>query len=391
MQLYKRSRTDLSAKGASLVSPKDNKVPRTACARVTWANITSWVMDNGGYVHPALQLVDNAACGCRGVVAVSSISIEEQDEAPLIAVPQFHFHYLWSQEQDEAPLIANFIFTICGRRSRTRPPLLDQDEAPLIAVPQNLYLTSDAAKTLLNIGTSNKVKGQKPTSAATELAVLLAHERKKCSAGFWHPYIESLPDVPPCAWYQSMIPAEQRLDFGAAGQLGLEDHEWEQQLKAVVGNMTYQASFGAAGQLGLEDYQWEQQLKAVVGNMMYQVEAAAGNWSKALELSEADIAWGLAQVMSRAFGSDQAVGLAPCIDLLNHKLGSVRPQPHVFGSDEGAEEEECMWFVTAGQNERLIPLQAGDELYISYVKNCTASMSMLNFGFVPPELFPQRT
>ena len=48
-----------------------------------------------------------------------------------------------------------------------------------------------------------------------------------------------------------------------------------------------------------------------------------------------DILWSLGCLFSRAYGSGDQVGLAPYIDLLNHRGGSLKPMPYEF---EGLEK-----------------------------------------------------
>lgn len=42
---------------------------------------------HGGYIHPYLELVEVAACGVRGVAAISPISSSEMERQALISLP----------------------------------------------------------------------------------------------------------------------------------------------------------------------------------------------------------------------------------------------------------------------------------------------------------------
>lgn len=102
------------------------------------------------------------------------------------------------------------------------------------------------------------------------------------------------------------------------------------------------------------------------------------------------------QVLSRSFGHEPDVALAPYIDLCNHRQGS--PQPGAFtrdapegGAEQGEQEEEVYAFVESSFGGRPLALAAGDEVYISYVaSNAAAKQAFLNLGFVPPELLRPR-
>lgn len=117
------------------------------------ARLRSWVEAHGGHISSALRLVEDAPCGCRGIVAVQDISAEEQRELP-----------------------------------------------PVI-VPEALYLSSEAARSVL--GAHVRQAGLPAIDALPGLhqtALLLAAERVKGGASHWRPYIATLPEVPPCAW-----------------------------------------------------------------------------------------------------------------------------------------------------------------------------------------------
>lgn len=50
------------------------------------SHIAPWIKQHGGYIHPALAVVDNAPCGCRGVVTTADIDTDALEQQPLIQV-----------------------------------------------------------------------------------------------------------------------------------------------------------------------------------------------------------------------------------------------------------------------------------------------------------------
>mmetsp|Transcript_13655 Transcript_13655/g.29295 ORF Transcript_13655/g.29295 Transcript_13655/m.29295 type:complete len:105 (+) Transcript_13655:890-1204(+) len=97
------------------------------------------------------------------------------------------------------------------------------------------------------------------------------------------------------------------------------------------------------------------------------------------------------------------MGLAPVIDLLNHRGGAAKPSAFL-ADDEDCEQQgasgsaagqqhaassggQVLVYVTSAQDDKLVPLSAGDELCTSYVAAGTPPLTaFLNFGYVPPEL-----
>lgn len=239
------------------------------------------------------------------------------------------------------------------------------------------------------------------------LALLLAHQRKLGPQSFWHPYISSLPDKPPCAWYDRV---EQQTRQGNSDSSGGDSSPDGAAAAAVV---VGPSAFGAA-----------------VSAVAAKCSAAAALFGPALGgLGAAEVAWAYGQVASRAFatgGAGEGAGstglaLLPVIDMLNHAAGAGVP---VCVDQEGAQDQGaagvgsngfwCVWpellaewsagegaasishsnvagVVAGGVNEGggggdQVVLRQGEELYISYMSTCDASVAYLSFGFVPPEL-----
>lgn len=84
--------------------------------------------------------------------------------------------------------------------------------------------------------------------------------------------------------------------------------------------------------------------------------------------------------MSRAYGRSPDLGLAPYIDMINHKQGAAKPS----GEEIDGEGFACL---SPSMDGKVAVVQAGEELYISYISSqCLPSRAFHNFGFVPPEL-----
>eukprot|EP00959_Pyramimonas_sp_CCMP1952_P250576 5237613-Pyramimonas_sp.AAC.1 len=51
--------------------------------------------------------------------------------------------------------------------------------------------------------------------------------------------------------------------------------------------------------------------------------------------AQEDLLWAFGCLFSRAYGSREHMGLAPYIDLINHRAGSLKPLPYEFEGLEG--------------------------------------------------------
>ncbi|GIL45864.1 hypothetical protein Vafri_3000 [Volvox africanus] len=278
------------------------------------ASLRSWIQIHGGAVGKTLRLVDNAPCGCRGIITTASLPSE------LVQA------------------------------------------VPLILVPESLYMTTDNARKLLQPLESKRFGlsfWHKELPGAVQLAVLLAMERRRGEDSFWAPYIRSLPSDVPCAW-------------------ALCDDDLQKMLAALGP--------------GAED--WSHAVAAARSSVHQRAEHAVKRYGKHLlaELSVEDVVWALGQVLSRSFGNDPDIALAPFIDLCNHRHGAPRPGGFVDERDGVSYA-----FIASSSNnnnsscERVHALAAGEEVYISYVMaKADPLTTFLNLGFVPPELLPLR-
>jgi hypothetical protein len=115
--------------------------------------------------------------------------------------------------------------SLVGRGILAVQPISDADlrEAPLLAVPERLYMTDHQARHMLGLDCQ-------VISPHLQLALLLAHERKKGAASLWAPYISALPGQPAAAWY---LPDADRRRSLALLSLPAEDVSLTMQLAPV--------------------------------------------------------------------------------------------------------------------------------------------------------------
>lgn len=120
-----------------------------------YAQLRCWIASHGGFIHPALGLVDTAPSSkCRGIVAVKPI-------------------------------------TLC-----------DLEAGPLVSVPQELQLSGTWA-----LGLIQQHAVQEAAAAAADqlsdshlIAAALAHELNGIASSWWRPYLQLLPQQPPSPW-----------------------------------------------------------------------------------------------------------------------------------------------------------------------------------------------
>lgn len=97
-----------------------------------------------------------------------------------------------------------------------------------------------------------------------QLALLLAHERKKSTHSFFHPYINALPSNPPCAW--CMSDSELFSSVALLKRQGVATDDW---LTEIAGHKA---------------------------SMMHLAEASVRGFGSALQVDVADVFWALGQV-----------------------------------------------------------------------------------------------
>jgi hypothetical protein len=437
-----------------------------------------WIRDHGGYVHPALKIVEDAPCGCRGVIAATDVFQLTNDSA----------NYASDQKQNQTQ----------GQKQQhsqqqQQQLLLLQRQPTLlfIAIPEHLYMTSTDALEILeetifssqlqkqwqqqqqdqsyrsrgcaqaggwvqqlltrvlpdqqlkqmlqgmlttNSNCTRLAENLKQLQPPLLLALLLAYEKSKGSSSFWHPYICSLPEEPPCAWYPVLT--------GKLQQQQQQQHTIHQAKHPLYGAAVVRAAaavwakcsavaelFGPALFLG-----GNQTSSTDNGNGSSSSCSAGitdnGNGSSSscsAGITVADVVWAYGQVVSRAFGQDGVVALAPLIDMLNHKSGASKPSylpvypqlengsittagddsdlspgssstVHHTGAPAAAVTSKApsqagFWIVAGAAKQAGVMssndepqlhqqlLSAGEELYISYMDNIDSVTAYVSFGF----------
>ena len=106
-------------------------------------------------------------------------------------------------------------------------------------------------------------------------------------------------------------------------------------------------------------------------------------WGRPLNLRRSRLRWALGHVLSRCFGDDEVVGLAPFIDLMNHACEA--PAPRAMEQEDGSVNVT----VPARWGDAPREVAAGEEVFISYVARTDPLTAFLSFGFVPEELLPK--
>ncbi|KAG2432957.1 hypothetical protein HXX76_008685 [Chlamydomonas incerta] len=308
---------------------------------------------HGGFVHPSIRLTDNAPCGCRGVVAASQLTHEDVESEPLIVVPE----RLYLTADDARAVLRQLDAKL--QRSGSNGGSPSSPRGPAAPGPGG-GLFSGLRLPLWGVGGGRSradLNSSQALPAVAQLGLLVAVERARGEQSFWAPYIRSLPAAPSCAW--ALPPQQLRAALAAVGP-------------------------AAAG--------WEAAVERARGGVYGRAEAVVRMYGRHLdvELDVEDVVWGMGQVLSRAYGRESDLGLAPYIDLCNHTLGAPRPggftQVEAEGPGKPAREVSYA-FIESSRYGKPLPLAVGDEVYVTYAADGGDPLAaFLNLGFVPPEM-----
>jgi hypothetical protein len=246
--------------------------------------------------------------------------------------------------------------TDCGSRGIVSRAAISEEDAqlPLVLVPEQLYLTAAVADRLLSpaLQRAGRPPVRDSLNPGLALAALLASQKRRGAAAFFAPYIAALPPQPPCPWL--LPPAELDAAFAKLGLSEKREQEWRAEVQQAAQHAQAQAALAAAA------------------------------LAPAHRLDPADIAWGMGQIASRAFGGFEDPGLAPFIDLMNH----ADPASHPLGvEDDSLPCDGVHYAVFSLWNGQPRSLKPGQELYISYqvLEHGMSPLNVfLNFGDAPP-------
>eukprot|EP00798_Chlamydomonas_sp_ICE-L_P031187 gene31187-6332_t len=340
--------------------------------------LQDWVLDSGGYVHEALELTETSPCGGgRGMVAVKELDLESATGAPLILVPD---------ELTMSTAVARYGFQ--HYESQGAPPMAELD-------------------------------------LATQLAMLLAHERVQGEESFYAPYVLSLPGriIMQKSVQQSVQQSAQQSVQKSVQQSVQKNVQLSVQLRvqknqapcawACEGDELDIMLKNTVGSSPEKVEAWRSAILSYRQSMLQHAEGAAERYKKYFPLTPECFFWAMGQVLSRSFATaDSDLVLLPFVDMLNHKAGADHPELINIGGDE-EDRAYCvgsMAYATSGDPITSVwaPMAVGDELYIRYnnlgpsqgkraselanpgggdaTPSDEALLSLLSYGFVPPEL-----
>lgn len=335
-------------------------------------DLLQWAASRGGVVHPSLVVTDDAPCGCRGVVAAYDVTLSScqtmwaqhsnppegpSSVPPLIAVPE----QLCMTSEDALYLLSEVVSAAdptavitkrLGSNSTTGTPhavgtgghsvsthSTDSNRFSKNSIHGPMFLQQA-------LGSLGQLLGLQPGGQQALLqqrlrqlqppmllALVLAQQRRLGAHSFWHAYISTLPEQPPCAWYSTV--AQQLL--GKLPYSSQESRALQQQVKSGIAQGSFAQhstpDIGAAA------------LATAAAAVAAKCAAAADVFGSALGgISAAEVAWAFGQVASRAFatGSPGTTGIAllPVIDMLNHAAGAAVPVCWLGLGGEGVEQQQ---------------------------------------------------
>ena len=280
-------------------------VSRTRAELAYTAELRRWLERNGGYMHPSLAISSVTPSGSRGLIALERI---DEGGAPLVVVPQ-------SLEFSTA----RAFMSILGAEGRVQSD-----------VSMEQLLASGAT-----------------SDPAALVSLLLVKECALGQASEFAPILKLLPRTPPCAWYEgneeetedTLEHIFQTLMEGVSPKglrpvmqtrVGATRAARARHERAVKHYEAKRAEARAVVRdMGQEILQMRERYTAMsqdmhrqFGKQMMRVDVEGGRGSVVHELSQENILWALAVVLSQSncASDDRDVPLfCPVMNLVNHK------------------------------------------------------------------------
>jgi len=192
---------------------------------------------------------------------------------------------------------------------------------PLFIVPEHLYITCQDARRVL--GLTFKLRRNLPDldqlPNSLQLAILVAAERAKGATSRWYPYLNSLPQQPCNIWANTIF-----ADYDGNG----DDVNYE----AIAHLFPSSISSEEVRRIWSQVFQESMRIR----NDLTSVATMIDEKIPSLGITKENLFWAYGMVTSRAFGNeDNDLGLAPGIDMMNHRSSAGCPFSVNFQMDFG--------------------------------------------------------
>jgi len=298
---------------------------------------------------------------------------------------------------DEAPCGARGVVTTSDLAPGT----------PLFIVPEHLYITCEDARRIL--GLTFKFRRHVPDldqlPYALQLAILVAAERTKGATSRWYPYLNSLPQQPCNIWANTILTDNDG---------NVDDIDYEAIAHLFPSSLSSEEVLRIWSRVVPEAMRIRRDLTTVASIIKDKIPS--------LGITKENLFWAYGMVTSRAFGNeDDEFGLAPGIDMMNHRSSSGCPFPVNFQMEFGPatmvslsrdslpkcalpsipdtqyflqrvkfrghdrQGDDGNWpcaCVLAQDGDDTIALLQNEEAMLSYASTMSPEKSLLNFGFV---------
>ena len=265
--------------------------PQQGCDSL--ASLREWITCHGGYIHPALRLVELApTSGCRGIVSSAPITLEDLEAGPIISIPVgLHF------------------------TDKTALSLISQHAGEVTAAAAEGKLSSThliaaaLAQELSKLNSSSSSRDTSSSSSTGSSTGSSSSSPGSNSSSFWTTYLRTLPAPPPNPWLLTQ----------------------PNQLAAAIA--PYAASQGseAVAYWPEATAEYRQQMLQTSKVIAALLQPTSHGFPPGPEIDQIMVALG--HVTSRMLSSSNSSGLLPYIDLLNHGPGAAAPMLQLDDND----------------------------------------------------------